>query len=238
MVGILTVYLRLLTCFILKAKSSLCEVSHTHSRPQTPSFEVVAPLCLGASYAMRPFLRALHVQGGRICGRRPWGLASCLSTVKKIREMEPNSSGGGNLLENAARFHDVADATLEQVMQLLTPLESEQEDVDIMCSQGVLNINLGARGMWVINKQTPNRQLWWSSPLSGPRRYEYRPSALAPSASAPASASLRPEPAAVPESAAAGSEVSKWRGTVDGADLLSLLHAEVKAATGVDILAS
>jgi frataxin len=25
----------------------------------------------------------------------------------------------------------------------------------------------------VINKQTPNEQLWWSSPISGPRRYEY-----------------------------------------------------------------
>ena len=22
-------------------------------------------------------------------------------------------------------------------------------------------------------KQTPNRQIWWSSPISGPRRYEY-----------------------------------------------------------------
>ena len=28
-------------------------------------------------------------------------------------------------------------------------------------------------GTWVINKQTPNQQVWWSSPLSGPRRYEY-----------------------------------------------------------------
>lgn len=173
---------------------------------------------------MRPFLRVLHAQHSRTWGRRPavsrpWAGASALSTVKKIRETEPGT-GGGNLLENAARFHDVADATLEQVMQLLTPLESEQEDVDIMCSQGVLNINLGARGMWVINKQTPNRQLWWSSPLSGPRRYEYRPPA--------------PDTSASP----AGGEVGKWKGTVDGADLLSLLHAEVKAATGVDILAS
>jgi len=36
--------------------------------------------------------------------------------------------------------------------------------VDITYSQGVLNIKLGDAGTWVINKQTPNRQLWWSSP--------------------------------------------------------------------------
>ena len=24
-----------------------------------------------------------------------------------------------------------------------------------------------------MNKQTPNEQIWWSSPLSGPRRYEF-----------------------------------------------------------------
>ncbi len=26
---------------------------------------------------------------------------------------------------------------------------------------------------YVLNKQTPNEQLWWSSPLSGPRRYAW-----------------------------------------------------------------
>mmetsp|Transcript_32362 Transcript_32362/g.74530 ORF Transcript_32362/g.74530 Transcript_32362/m.74530 type:complete len:80 (+) Transcript_32362:40-279(+) len=26
---------------------------------------------------------------------------------------------------------------------------------------------------WVFNKQAPNRQIWWSSPISGPKRYEY-----------------------------------------------------------------
>jgi frataxin len=28
-------------------------------------------------------------------------------------------------------------------------------------------------GTYVINKQTPNRQLWLSSPVSGPKRYNY-----------------------------------------------------------------
>lgn len=31
--------------------------------------------------------------------------------------------------------------------------------------QGVLNIVVGDRGTWVLNKQSPNRQIWWSSPI-------------------------------------------------------------------------
>lgn len=27
----------------------------------------------------------------------------------------------------------------------------------------------------MINKQVPNRQIWWSSPLSGPMRFHFRP---------------------------------------------------------------
>ena len=30
---------------------------------------------------------------------------------------------------------------------------------------GVLTVALGTHGTYVINKQSPNRQLWWSSPL-------------------------------------------------------------------------
>lgn len=44
---------------------------------------------------------------------------------------------------------------------------------DITSSSGVLTIKLGDIGSWVLNKQAPNKQIWWSSPLSGPRRFEY-----------------------------------------------------------------
>lgn len=40
--------------------------------------------------------------------------------------------------------------------------------------QGVLTLYLGNnRGTYVINKQTPNKQIWLSSPVSGPKRYDY-----------------------------------------------------------------
>ena len=31
--------------------------------------------------------------------------------------------------------------------------------------QGVLTVKLGAHGTYVYNKQTPNRQIWMSSPI-------------------------------------------------------------------------
>lgn len=34
-----------------------------------------------------------------------------------------------------------------------------------LSQQGVLNIIVGDRGTWVLNKQSPNRQIWWSSPI-------------------------------------------------------------------------
>ena len=30
---------------------------------------------------------------------------------------------------------------------------------------GVLSINMGSKGAYVINKQSPNKQIWWASPI-------------------------------------------------------------------------
>ena len=34
-------------------------------------------------------------------------------------------------------------------------------------------MQMGEHGTYVINKQGPNRQIWMSSPVSGPLRYDY-----------------------------------------------------------------
>ena len=48
------------------------------------------------------------------------------------------------------------------------------QDYDIEYSDGVLTMKLGGNhGTYVINKQTPNRQIWLSSPTSGPKRYDF-----------------------------------------------------------------
>jgi frataxin len=36
-----------------------------------------------------------------------------------------------------------------------------------------MNITLPDRGTYVLNKQPPNKQIWLSSPISGPKRYDW-----------------------------------------------------------------
>lgn len=37
----------------------------------------------------------------------------------------------------------------------------------------MLHIDTHGRGEYVVNKQPPSRQIWLSSPLSGPKRYDW-----------------------------------------------------------------
>jgi frataxin len=72
-------------------------------------------------------------------------------------------------------YHIVADETLETIQDSIEEAleEANIHDFDVNLASGVLTISMPPHGTWVINKQTPNKQLWWSSPISGPRRYEY-----------------------------------------------------------------
>ncbi|CAK92207.1 unnamed protein product (macronuclear) [Paramecium tetraurelia] len=47
------------------------------------------------------------------------------------------------------------------------------ENVETSFSDGVLNVHLPNGKSFVINRQTPNKQLWYSSPISGPQRFNY-----------------------------------------------------------------
>ena len=51
--------------------------------------------------------------------------------------------------------------------------DEDVKDSDVKSDSGVLEISLGDSGIYVINKQAPNKQLWLSSPLSGPFRYDF-----------------------------------------------------------------
>lgn len=72
-------------------------------------------------------------------------------------------------------FHRLADDILhglhEKIDEFGDDLEVDGFDSDF--SDGVLTIRLGQNGTYVLNKQTPNRQIWLSSPLSGPARFDW-----------------------------------------------------------------
>ncbi|KAL7512149.1 hypothetical protein ACHAXN_009994 [Cyclotella atomus] len=83
--------------------------------------------------------------------------------------------------KNVAEYHNKADDTLHNIQDAIEELiennfqngGSDDDVPEVNYANGVLTISLPPHGTWVINKQTPNEQLWWSSPISGPRRYEY-----------------------------------------------------------------
>ncbi|KAI0361851.1 Frataxin [Trametes cingulata] len=72
-------------------------------------------------------------------------------------------------------YHQYADATMDTMLESLENLLDEVGDPDyeVEYSSGVLTLKLGSKGTYVINKQPPNKQIWLSSPFSGPKRYDY-----------------------------------------------------------------
>jgi frataxin len=100
---------------------------------------------------------------------RPSPLLSCRSLSSPAAPLPPPLHPP--LTE--AQFHALADATLEALELGVTALEEAVPGFDLSHAMGVLTLRLGDKGTYVLNKQAPNRQIWWSSPVSGPRRYAW-----------------------------------------------------------------
>ncbi|XP_047236237.1 frataxin, mitochondrial [Girardinichthys multiradiatus] len=76
-----------------------------------------------------------------------------------------------------AVYEKLAEETLDALSDYFEDLTNEAftgTDYDVVFSSGVLTVKVGGgHGTYVINKQTPNRQIWLSSPTSGPKRYDW-----------------------------------------------------------------
>lgn len=92
-------------------------------------------------------------------------------------------------------YHKLADQYMDRLVTHLEELQDEREDIDVEYSvchamirihvrqpasnaqqqqAGVLTVSFNEGvGTYVINKQPPNKQIWLSSPKSGPKRYDY-----------------------------------------------------------------
>ena len=110
-------------------------------------------------------------------------------------------------------FSAASDAWLSALEEILnTAFErapaAVARDWEASLSAGVLTVSLGERGVFVLNKQAPNRQIWLSSPVSGPSRFNW------------------------------DSEQGAWAAARGGGDLLDLLAAEVAQLTAGDVPAA
>eukprot|EP00197_Chlamydomonas_leiostraca_P014493 CAMPEP_0202861244 /NCGR_PEP_ID=MMETSP1391-20130828/2706_1 /ASSEMBLY_ACC=CAM_ASM_000867 /TAXON_ID=1034604 /ORGANISM="Chlamydomonas leiostraca, Strain SAG 11-49" /LENGTH=171 /DNA_ID=CAMNT_0049540601 /DNA_START=89 /DNA_END=605 /DNA_ORIENTATION=- len=107
------------------------------------------------------------------------------------------------------QYHAVADATMDALHDKLEAFVEEQDidGSDVEYGQGVLTVKLGRHGTYVINKQTPNRQIWLSSPVSGPFRFDWVPGQ--------------------------GSSQGTWQYYRDRRELVSQLREEIEKLLGV-----
>jgi len=75
-------------------------------------------------------------------------------------------------------YHRISDETMDILLVYLEEIvyaeSSGENGWEVDYNSGVMTINFGqAHGTYVINKQPPNKQIWLSSPISGPKRYDY-----------------------------------------------------------------
>ncbi|XP_052460748.1 frataxin, mitochondrial [Carassius gibelio] len=113
-----------------------------------------------------------------VCG----GHSQWFDWILKKRELHLSAPLGE---KNALHFRELteteyerlAEETLDALADYFEDLTDESftgMDFDIVFSNGVLTMKVGSDlGTYVINKQTPNRQIWLSSPISGPKRYDW-----------------------------------------------------------------
>ncbi|EIM19364.1 Frataxin [Wallemia mellicola CBS 633.66] len=97
-----------------------------------------------------------------------------------LRSYAQQTSTSSNAVDNMDMhtFHKLSDKVFDSLTEALeSELEEGAFDVaetsEVDYSSGVLTLSLDKYGTYVINKQPPTRQIWVSSPFSGPRRYEY-----------------------------------------------------------------
>ncbi|XP_006894488.1 PREDICTED: frataxin, mitochondrial-like [Elephantulus edwardii] len=97
-------------------------------------------------------------------------------TVHLVNVRKTGTLGDPSSLDETT-YERLAEETLDSLAEFFEDLADKPytfEDYDVSFGSGVLTIKLGGDlGTYVINKQTPNKQIWLSSPSSGPKRYDW-----------------------------------------------------------------
>ncbi|WVQ84438.1 iron donor protein CyaY [Cryptococcus sp. DSM 104549] len=72
-------------------------------------------------------------------------------------------------------YEHISEADMDKMHENLEALCEQfgPEDWEVEYSSGVMTLSVPPTGTYVINKQPPNLQIWMSSPVSGPSRFEY-----------------------------------------------------------------
>jgi len=71
------------------------------------------------------------------------------------------------------RVFELLEDTFDAHPEVEVAVTSAGGEYDLVLSDGVFTLQMGTFGTWVLNKQAPNKQIWWSSPKSGPKRFNF-----------------------------------------------------------------
>ncbi|CAA0825089.1 Frataxin- mitochondrial [Striga hermonthica] len=113
-----------------------------------------------------PFPRPNFTCTGVVCRR--------LSYLSEMESLGPASIDYRSVLQED-EYHRLANSTIHDLLEKLEDYGDtvEIDGFDVDYGNEVLTLKLGSLGTYVINKQTPNRQIWMSSPVSGPSRFDW-----------------------------------------------------------------
>ena len=97
-------------------------------------------------------------------------------------------------------FETMVEKTIESLFEATMREIGDMAEVDL--EGGILNIELDDGRVFIINKHSPNRQIWLSSPLSGAHHFSF------------------------------DENIGAWASTRDSGQLLSLLEDELSNIKG------
>lgn len=102
--------------------------------------------------------------------RRIITLSSSRANIRRASSHNQSSSEQVSL----NRYQEISDNTLEELSDKFDALLEDRFDrgADVSLNNGVLTVVVDSHNIYVINKQTPNKQIWLSSPMSGPKRFD------------------------------------------------------------------
>ncbi|XP_072260279.1 frataxin, mitochondrial isoform X1 [Pyxicephalus adspersus] len=140
-------------------RRSACHVRSVSNTSRLCAAACIRPACTDHLHILSNPLINNNCINTLICTSRRAGTVTSSSALD---ETTYERLAADTLYSLAEFFEDLAD-------QPFTP-----DDYDVSFGNGVLTIKAGSDiGTYVINKQTPNRQIWLSSPSSGPKRYDW-----------------------------------------------------------------
>ncbi|XVN41710.1 MAG: iron donor protein CyaY [Rickettsia endosymbiont of Argas persicus] len=70
---------------------------------------------------------------------------------------------------NNSEFSKIAETTISYIAD---KIEAQDQDIDVDLQSDILNLET-SNGIYVINKQSAAKEIWLSSPVSGPYHFFY-----------------------------------------------------------------